>query len=705
MVYGAFDVETYCKYDNRENTARKILIGLKEEEFKVKEKELIEGYYYPVLDGTGEYFIAGSLVLEDEFKKVFYDKKEMWEFIKELGRKYRKNGKCLYLFAHNIKYDFYNIFERDNNLSILCENPFIGIYNIKEEKKIKKEKWDRYEKHLRLNNKFYSYKEKEEEVIVEFKTECIKFLDSMNLFSMSLKRLGDLIKYEKLEMPKVIKDIKELKELETYVLRDSEIVIESIKMLREKLKEDKVHVKRIMTINQIAIAYLLKMMKREECQIFKSKKSENIIQSKYRNKIRKAYRAGRVEVWKIGKFDNVTYIDCNSLYPYSATKIKFPDVKTETYYNEPKKEYWKTLISKIGVSRVLLYNKSNEIGLIASRQPTLSYIPKENSYLIGTWTNLEIEKALEEGYELINMEWSIVYEELENPFKKIMEKLYEKRKLDTEKKFDYNFYKSMMNNGIGKFTQIKTGQEIVFDDLEKTKEYVNRNYEVLGGISDSSLIMKFKKKPEQIKYKKYYCPIITALITANARIIMYDMIKKIGVSKMVYMDTDSCIFEGSLKDINVNISNNLGDFKVIQENDKFETYGRKSYTPADNIMRLSGVKKSNNEINRKKGVIKYFEMEGISKNRIGRFIEKERDIKKQVIDYLKQERLLKEIKIFIDNDILKESQIINTITNKTLDSISYFANDIIKIGIDINKKEEESERYINNHVLNNLNWE
>ena len=59
----------------------------------------------------------------------------------------------------------------------------------------------------------------------------------------------------------------------------------------------------------------------------------------------------------------------------------------------------------------MLYNESNELGLIPIRTPEKSYVPLKGKYLIGYWTHTEIKKALEEGYKLIDIEWSILWEE------------------------------------------------------------------------------------------------------------------------------------------------------------------------------------------------------------------------------------------------------------------------------------------------------
>lgn len=648
-------------------------------------KDETTGKLLPILDGTGKYFIAGSIVDDKGNKKVFYNKEEMWNWIIEKGKKARKNGKCIYAWAHNIKYDFYNIFKEEKGLVILAENPFIAIYYITQKKEIPIEKWENYKLFLTKSNRRYTFEKKENYVKVEIQMEAVRFLDSMNLFKMALKEVGNLIGLEKLSMPLEIENIEKLKELETYVLRDSEIVLEGIKMLKEKIRNDGIKIKRIMTINQIAIAYILKEMKRLKTPIFNGI-GEKIIQSKYRKIIRKAYRGGRVEIFNLGEdkigteIKNVCKIDTNSLYPYASTQIKFPDLKTETLYKNPEKKYWNNLLNKIGISRAMLYNKNNSLGLLPVRLPTFSYFPKRNTYLIGTWTNEEIKTALQEGYELINIEYSIIYDEIDNPFKTIMTNLFKKRTTTKEKGFDYHYYKSMMNNGLGKFGQIRTGQEIIFDNIDQTKKYVKENYINLGGISDNSETIKWQKKPEKQIYKNYYSPLLIALVTAKARLIMYEIYKKLE-NKLIYTDTDDAVFIGQIKDIKnkINLGDKMGELKIDFENGYITAYGRKS-TERNGEIKMSGISKSNLvNIDKEKGKIKYKNMQGIKKENIGEFEIHERDLKKQVEEYNEQERIIREQKIFIDNDIIED------IKNND-DKIEFFANEILKAGIKNNEK-------------------
>ena len=268
----AFDVETYEKQD--------------------------DGTYTPILDGTGKHFLIGSITKDTGASRLFENRKEMWDYILEEGRKARKHGHCIYAYAHNIKYDFYNLFRPDKDLVVLSEFPFIAIYYVKETKKIELEKWEKYRKYLDLSKKRYRYSIKKDHVEVDLKMEAVRFVDTMSLFRMSLKKVGEMIGLEKLDLPKKLRkeDLKG-KEIKKYVTRDTEILIKAIKILKQKIRGDGVKIKRLVTMNQVAISYLLNMMREEKTPIFEGI-GDKIIQGKARRKVRKAYRGGRDQAWK-----------------------------------------------------------------------------------------------------------------------------------------------------------------------------------------------------------------------------------------------------------------------------------------------------------------------------------------------------------------------------------------------------------------------
>ena len=155
----AFDVETYEKKGN---------------------------VYTPILDGTGKHFLIGSITKESGKSVLFRDKGKMWKYILNEGRKARKHGHCVYAYAHNIKYDFYNLFKPEKDLVVLSEYPFIAVYYVEQEKIVSLKKWKSYKKHLDLAKKRYKYEEREDKVSVLLKKEAVRFVDTMSLFRMSL---------------------------------------------------------------------------------------------------------------------------------------------------------------------------------------------------------------------------------------------------------------------------------------------------------------------------------------------------------------------------------------------------------------------------------------------------------------------------------------------------------------------------------------
>lgn len=664
--------------------------------FDVETYEKKGSAYYPVLDGTGKHFLIGSITNDKGKSKVFYDRKDMWNYILEQGRKARRNGHTIYAYAHNIKYDFFNIFQMDKNLVIISEFPFIATYYVKVKKEIKEEKWKKYRAYLDMSKKRYSYQIRDGVVYIDLKEEAVRFIDSLSIFRMSLKRVGEMIGIEKLELPKKLKK-EEIQELLPYVIRDTEILIKGIKMLKEKLKEDGIKIKRVVTMNQIAISYLIKMMMELETPIFDGKKGK-LIQGKARRKVRKAYRGGRDEAWKLGITKGASSIDCNSLYPYSASIMRFPDLNTEVFWNKPDKKDWAKLLGKTGVCRAMMHNKGCEIGLLPVRLPHISYYPRGGKYMIGTWTNGEIIKALKEGYEIINIQFIITYGEIDNPFRSIMPKLYELRGNESIGGFNKEFYKSIMNGGIGKFAQVRIGQEIVFDSIEKAEEYKRNNYRCLGGIRDDSRIMKFKKDIKEFKYKPYYCPLIPALVTAQARMYMYDIYKKIETEKLVHTSTDNCVFKGKIKDLKeIEIDEKkFGAFKIQFENKEFECWGRK-LKRTDEEIKISGASKNDLRVfNKETGEIKFVKMQGLGKENTGEFVEQTRNLKERMEEYIKQEEELGEILIYIDESILVDVDGTRG-DGKNKDDIMFFRNDIDEVnrkvfkpfGKELNRKFKE----------------
>lgn len=169
-------------------------------------------------------FLMGTLIREDRINKpeVFFDKKDMWQYILELGRACKKRERILNLYAHNHNYDFHGYADlKDKNIQWFCQSPFIA-----------------------------SYKENGK--------ETVKFLDTYAIFKMPLKELGEMTGLEKMEMPEYFKGeehitTRQLREAIPYCVRDSQITLKAILDMREKMETEECRIKRLMTISQIAI--------------------------------------------------------------------------------------------------------------------------------------------------------------------------------------------------------------------------------------------------------------------------------------------------------------------------------------------------------------------------------------------------------------------------------------------------------------------
>jgi len=581
-------------------------------------------------------FITACLIKENGTKRHFYSKDELWQYILKLGEAEMKRKKVLNLYAHNHEFDFYGYADlTDKNLEFFSFRPFIANYKIEGKK-------------------------------------AINFLDSYAIFKMPLWKLGLMIGLEKMPLPKEFEQAerltkKRIKELAPYVERDVEIVLKAIQLMKTKMENEGVNIRRLYTISQIAIAYLINTLKKDDRykDMFFSRDRGKIWKTRHKNLVHGAYRGGRVECFKLGNFEKVDYIDINNLYGYASTQIRFPNLKTEQLIKQPLEYFDKEEILKnIGISRVLIYNKTNKIGMLPVRTDTGNYYPKENTYLLGTYTHIELEEAVKEGYEIIDIEWSLIWQEAENPFKEITPHLYDLRK-KIQDPFDNFFYKEMQNRSYGKMAQRKSGQEIVIDSVEKAREYLQREYEIIRGEGYNYMYKKDKEEEE----KSYYAPIIPTLINAYARVYMHNQFKKVDFERLIYTDTDSCILEsGNLSMYEIN--DELGKFKIEHKEQKCIIKGRKTYAIGKEV-KIAGFRKEELTVDDfGKGVIKSKRMMTLKTAKdlkdVGGFVEETRDLEKQQEENQEIKDIYASQRVFKDNDVI---------------DITYFAETLAKVNI------------------------
>lgn len=582
------------------------------------------------LDATGNKFILGVLYFSNSENYTFTKKEQLWNKIIEEGKKEHARKRVLTVYGHNIAYDIWNIIPRtDKRIKFYSDRPLIMEY-------------------IDTDNK-------------------IVFLDTMNLFKMSLEKAGQIIGTNKGNIPIELlgdESPKNLNRIKGYCIQDCKVTMELVHEVKRMLIQDEIRIKRIYTINQVAIQYFLNKL-REYNDIdflFADKERKYLHRTKYNGTIKDAYRGGRVEAFRTGLIKDVKYIDCNNLYGYSAMNMKFPDLRTEEQIKSPLNIYDKdTVLDNIGISKVALKNVSNKIGLIQVRTDNSIYYPKEGTIIIGTYTNQEIKEALNEGYELIDIEKTTIWDEAKyNPYNTYITDLYTKR-ITARDEFKKYFYKQMMNSSFGKLAQHRTEQVIFIDTVEKAEEYIKENTEIIRAVG---LDYVYKKEKLKAKEKKYHAPIIPTMINAYARIYMYRAMKEIGVNNLIYTDTDSIIYK-KCDDSKIPFGTNIGQFKIEHDNAEILLYGRKTYR-IDNEIKISGIPKK--QLSREafdEGYVKFSKMIGRGDtaeiDKIGLFKDEIRDLKQQQEDYEGYNKTLKDKKMYID---------------KYTNDISYFLNKI-----------------------------
>lgn len=561
------------------------------------------------LEARPNAFVVGCVMREDFKHKIFYKPKLMWESIIRLGKKLSKHGEVLNVYAHNMGgYDYMIIYDRDERENIKyysMDTPFIANYM--------------------------------------YKGKCaVKFLDTMSLYRMGLNGLGKLLGKPKgitpsylLEGRKLTQD--EISDCIPYCINDTKIVVEGVLRVKNKIESEGYSMKRLITIHQIANQYMMNKLKESGIKNFFFNESRNQVYfTKWEKQVHEAYRAGRCECFKTGVIDNVTYIDVNSLYPYIARSIRFPDLTSQKKLQYPLYNYSKEeLFNQIGIHRTLVLNESNEIGLLPVRTPTFSYYPRKGKIFVGTYTSNELKECEKQGYKILAIDFSIVWKDNEfNPLYEIMGEIYSKRKASGNA-FDDHFYKCMGNNSLGKFGQIRTGQELVVDDIEAMNTYIKNGYKMLRGFK-GSYDMIFKKDNVGLERKPYYCPIIPITVNADARIYMFKNYKKVGFKDLVYTDNDSIMFVGNHLN-KFDIGNGLGQFKVVEENEQALIWGRKTYNIGKEL-KASGVHRGDlNKEDFENGYAETNKVIGIrsgsEKEEIGRFKKERRDFIKQHNEY------------------------------------------------------------------------
>lgn len=326
------------------------------------------------------------------------------------------------------------------------------------------------------------------------------FLDSFNLWPMSVAKLGEAFGLEKLAM-----DVRS----KAYVMRDCEIIRRAI-----------------LFTNDFAEGFGIESVPNTlggfAVKIWQSLGGENWQDPS--DWSREGLFGGRVELFKTGSDSLCSYTDINSLYPWAMTQ-KFPTA------NDPVKD-----VDGFGLAEVTL--KVPNLGwqpLPVRREDGSIFYPWGK--LRGVWTFAEIQTAVARGCKLLKIHEAKGSKEGRRYYQEYVREIY-KRRLRSKSEAEKLQLKLLLNNLYG---QLAMGGKVTRSvDIRQEEREVSRyiGTEIPNCYGQKKLIDVQVPLPDHVNISH------AAYVTSLGRLRLGEFAAKVGTERLVYCDTDSLIFEG-----------------------------------------------------------------------------------------------------------------------------------------------------------------
>lgn len=356
------------------------------------------------------------------------------------------------------------------------------------------------------------------------------FLDSYNIWPMSAAKLAKAFGLEKLETTSMATD-------KAYVFRDVEI-IRAAMLFAWELAECYGIDRCPPTLGGLCV------------KVWKALGGVNCHDTNPLS--REAYYGGRVELFKIvNETPHVCYTDINSLYP-SMMLNEFP-AELQAWEGET--------LPKFGIARVTIKLPKTKFGVLPYRNPEGRILYPWGT-ITGAWTIAEINAATQRGGKVLEVHECYGTNEAIRPYHGFVTEIYDRRQQSTTPAENL-MLKLLMNNLYGR---LGTGGEIArsvittFDNMEDGVRYGKK------------VLVKYKMP---LSEETNWCH--AAYVTAYGRLRLLQFMETIGIERMIYCDTDSCIFDCPDRVIPFKVSDKLGEMKLESWETSVETYEPKAY--------------------------------------------------------------------------------------------------------------------------------
>ena len=313
---------------------------------------------------------------------------------------------------------------------------------------------------------------------------------------------------------------------------------------------------------------------------------------------RDAFKGGRTECFRpfyeCKEDETIKYSDVTSLYPWVMSKKPLPIGKPKIYRDRSKMPNPATINGLIKCKvlpptkldiPVLAYNAHGRLvfGLCRTcmdeaQVEDCSHSDEERA-ITGTFCSPEIQKALEKGYTILKTyeiyEFQMcegVFKDYVNTFLKMKQEASgfpssctteeEKRKYIADyaehegikleyDKIEYNpglryIAKIFLNSLFGKWgqrtdlsqTKVVTDTETFFDLLKAP----HVEFQSVVPIGENKLVVTFKNEEHENMPYGFSNLAMAAFISSWARLKLYDLMDRVGINRLLYVDTDSVMY-------------------------------------------------------------------------------------------------------------------------------------------------------------------
>ena len=341
-----------------------------------------------------------------------------------------------------------------------------------------------------------------------------KFLDSFNIWPMSLKKLGKSVGLEKLEFDS---------QDEQYLWRDVEIVAKAMEVA--EMIADSHGVDLPSTLGGLCVRIWQAMGGANwHCALAPA---------------REAYYGGRTEIFAPEMRGRILYTDVNSLYP-STMLLPFPDAD-DGWFDQPSLEDAKRILCDPtwdcwGVADVTLDIPQDLFvaPLPVRREDGAVWYP--TGRVSGWWTVHEIRAAFQKGARLVELRDCYGSLSATNYYENFVLAAYRNR-METDDEGKRLFWKLVMNNLYGQIGQTGTVTRSV--KLENhLREIDGQIYQTVPGTPYGSKLLTDIQTPLAAHVNWLHA----AYVTSYGRLALMKYLDMVPKDDLVYCDTDSIFF-------------------------------------------------------------------------------------------------------------------------------------------------------------------